>query len=163
MTEPASVTSRAVTGGPAVTVKDAANMAKDAAERAAEVRDKLDIEVADHEGALTNRVASPPPVKFKGGKDTLEDEGTPAPISAPSIGTLPVPPNEEDVKLHELAGYRATALQGAFPGETAESFEAREKERADEMAEARKDAAKDTKTLTDAKHKQQQDAEKAKK
>ena len=90
--ENASVTSHAVTGGPAVTAKDAANMAKDAAAAAAEVRSKLNIEVADHEGALTNRVASPPP-KVRGGKDApLEDEGTPAPISAPSIGTLPFRP-----------------------------------------------------------------------
>jgi len=152
MTEPASVTSHVIHGGPAVTAKDAANMAKDAAKAAAEVRDKLDIEIADKEGALTNRVAQPRAGAT--GKEPLEAEGTPAPITAPSIGTLPVPPNEADVKQHELAGYRATALQGAFPGETAEGFQLREEKLVEEYDKAQKDAAKDTKTLTDARNKQ---------
>ena len=148
--ETASVTSHAVTGGPAVSAKDAANMAKDAAAAAEAVRAELHMEYADHEGALTNRVASPSPLRG----DTLEDEGTPAPISAPSIGTLPVPPNEEDVKEHELAGYRATALQGAFPGETAESFSAREKQFVEDYAKAQKATQAEAKRMTEAKAKQ---------
>jgi len=141
-----------VSGFPAVEAKDAANMAKDAAEKAQKVRDELDIEVADHESALTNRVAQPPPPGTKLGP--LVKEGTPAPMSAPSIGSLPVPPNEDDVKQHELAGYRATALQGAYPGETAESFDARQQEEVDAYAEAQANAAKDAKKMQDARAEQ---------
>ena len=143
--ENASVTSRNLV----------ADSAKESAKRDAATRDAINLDVADNEAALTNRVASPSTADPKGRDKSLATltEGFDTPISS-RPGSLPMPPNEEDVKEHDLSGYRATALQGRNPNETAEAYVTRREQEEDDFAEQQKDAATATKKLTGDRQKQ---------
>lgn len=118
-----------------------------------EALDVIHADKVENEAALTNRVAQPR-------ADNVEDpEEIPPPLSPPS-GAIPIPPDEADVKEHELAGYRATALQGRHPDETAESFETRTKQAADAYEKEQKEAAAAHKKLMEGRAKQEEAAAK---